>query len=359
MKGTRILVINPGSTTTKIAVYDGPRCILLKTLNHSLEELSQYKSVSDQFDFRYGAVVEELERDRIKLKTINVVIGRGGLTYPLESGVYRINERMVQHCREGVMGMHASNLGAMIAFMLAEHTDGKEALIADPVVTDEMDDIARVTGHPEFERLSIFHALNQKAVARQHAEKLGRSYEEMNLVVVHLGGGISVGAHRKGKVVDVNNALDGEGPFSPERSGTLPTGALIDKCFSGKYSFEEIKNMVVNRGGYVAYLGTNNAHSVEVAANKGDDKAIFFREAMAYQVAKAIGEMATVLKGQVDGILITGGIAYDRTLMALIRERVDFISNVFVYPGQDEMKSLALNALMVLKGEVNAKEYDK
>lgn len=359
MKDVRILVINPGSTSTKIAVYDGPRCMFLKTLNHTLEELSHYQTISEQFDFRYDALIEELERDQIKLEAINIVIGRGGLTYPLESGVYKINERMVQHCREGVMGMHASNLGAMIAFRLAEHTKGKEALIADPVVTDEMDDIARVTGHPEFQRLSIFHALNQKAVARQHAEKLGKSYKEMNLVVAHLGGGISVGAHRKGKVVDVNNALDGEGPFSPERSGTLPAGALIDKCFSGKYSFEEIRNMIINRGGYVAYLGTNNAHSVEVAANNGDDKAIFYREAMAYQIAKTIGEMATVLKGEVDGILLTGGIAYDKTLMALIRGRVEFISDVFVYPGQDEMKSLALNALMVYKGEVIAKEYDK
>jgi butyrate kinase len=359
MEIVKILVINPGSTSTKIAVYDGPRCSLLKTMRHTLEELSGYKTISEQFDYRYGAVINELERDGVELEDIDIVMGRGGLTYPLESGVYEVNEKMVEHCRDGVMGMHASNLGAMIAFKLAALTKGRKAFMADPVVTDEMDDIARVTGHPEFERLSIFHALNQKAVARQHAEKLSKSYEEMNLIVVHLGGGISVGAHRKGRVVDVNNALDGEGPFSPERSGSLPVGSLIDKCFSGKYSFEEIRSMVVSRGGFVAYLGTNNAHSIEIAANGGDEKAIFYREAMAYQVAKTIGEMSTVLKGDVDGILLTGGIAYDKSLMAMIRERVEFISNVFVYPGQDEMKSLAMNALMVYKGDVEAKEYNE
>jgi butyrate kinase len=359
MEIVRILVINPGSTSTKIAVYDGPRCTLLKTMRHTLDELSEYKTISEQFDFRFNAVVEELERDRVELDSVEIVIGRGGLTYPLESGVYKINKKMVEHCREGVMGMHASNLGAIIAFKLAALTKGRKALMADPVVTDEMDDVARVTGHPEFERLSIFHALNQKAVARQHAEKLSKSYEDMNLIVVHLGGGISIGAHKKGRVVDVNNALDGEGPFSPERSGSLPVGALIDKCFSGKYSFDEIKDMVVNRGGFVAYLGTNNAHAVEMAVSKGDDKSIFFHKAMAYQVSKTIGEMATVLKGDVDGILLTGGIAYDKALMAMIRERVEFISDVFVYPGQDEMKSLAMNALMVYKGEVEAKVYNK
>jgi butyrate kinase len=222
-----------------------------------------------------------------------------------------------------------------------------------------MNDIARVSGHPNFERRSIFHALNQKAVARQHAAKLGRLYSDMNLIVVHLGGGVSIGAHNNGRVVDANNALDGEGPFSPERSGTLPAGQLVEMCFSNKYSKEEIKTMINGEGGFVAYLGTNDARDVEMAVNEGDERAIFYHNALAYQVSKAIGEMATVLKGRVDGILITGGMAYDKILMSLIRERVDFISQVYVYPGQDEMKALAMNALNVIRGETKVRVYSR
>ncbi len=359
MKSSRILVINPGSTSTKIALYDNSICSLLKTLHHSVAELAPYKTISDQFDFRKGVVLSELVHDRINLNSINIVIGRGGLTYPLKSGVYYINELMVEHCRKGVMGEHASNLGSLIAYDIAKMHPGTIALIADPVVTDEMDDIARVSGHPLFKRLSIFHALNQKAVARQHASKIGKHYDELDLIVVHLGGGITVGAHHNGRVIDVNNGLDGEGPFSPERSGTLPVGAIIEMCFSGKYTKDEIHSMVSGQGGLVAYMGTNDAHELEILAYKGDEKAAFYLEAMAYQVSKSIGEMATVLKGKIDGILITGGIAYDRKLMAMIRERVEFMAPVSIYPGQDELKALAMNALMVARGEIKAIVYDK
>ncbi len=359
MKSSRILVINPGSTSTKIALYDNSICSLLKTLHHSVAELAPYKTISDQFEFRKGVVLSELVHDRINLNSINIVIGRGGLTYPLKSGVYYINELMVEHCRKGVMGEHASNLGSLIAYDIAKMHPGTIALIADPVVTDEMDDIARVSGHPLFKRLSIFHALNQKAVARQHASKIGKHYDELDLIVVHLGGGITVGAHHNGRVIDVNNGLDGEGPFSPERSGTLPVGAIIEMCFSGKYTKDEIHSMVSGQGGLVAYMGTNDAHELEILAYKGDEKAAFYLEAMAYQVSKSIGEMATVLKGKIDGILITGGIAYDRKLMAMIRERVEFMAPVSIYPGQDELKALAMNALMVARGEIKAIVYDK
>ncbi len=359
MKSSRILVINPGSTSTKIAVYDNTVCSLLKTLHHSMAELEPYKTISEQFEFRKEVILAELVHDRIHLDSINIVIGRGGLTYPLKSGVYYINELMVDHCLRGVMGEHASNLGSLIAYNIAQLHPGTIALIADPVVTDEMDDVARVSGHPLFKRMSIFHALNQKAVARQHAAKIGKHYEELDLIVVHLGGGITIGAHHHGRVIDVNNGLDGEGPFSPERSGSLPVGALIDACFSGKYTQEEIRSMVSGHGGLVAYLGTNDAREVEINANNGDEKSAFYLEAMAYQVSKSIGEMATVLKGHIDGILITGGIAYDRKLMAQIRERVEFIAAVSVYPGQDELRSLAMNALMVARGEVEAFVYDK
>ena len=359
MKSSRILVINPGSTSTKIALYDNSICSLLKTLHHSVAELAPYKTISDQFEFRKGVVLSELVHDRINLNSINIVIGRGGLTYPLKSGVYYINELMVEHCRKGVMGEHASNLGSLIAYDIAKMHPGTIALIADPVVTDEMDDIARISGHPLFKRLSIFHALNQKAVARQHASKIGKHYDELDLIVVHLGGGITVGAHHNGRVIDVNNGLDGEGPFSPERSGTLPAGAIIEMCFSGKYTKDEIHSMVSGQGGLVAYMGTNDAHELEILAYKGDEKAAFYLEAMAYQVSKSIGEMATVLKGKIDGILITGGIAYDRKLMAMIRERVEFMAPVSIYPGQDELKALAMNALMVARGEIQAIVYDK
>ncbi|MEI7523000.1 MAG: butyrate kinase [Mariniphaga sp.] len=359
MKSARILVINPGSTSTKFAVYDNTVCSLLKTLHHSMAELAPFKRISEQFEFRKNLILSELKHDRIDLDSINIVIGRGGLTYPLKSGVYYINELMVDHCRKGVMGEHASNLGSLIAFDIANLNPGTTALVADPVVTDEMNDLARVSGHPLFQRKSIFHALNQKAVARQHAAKIGKHYEELNLIVVHLGGGITIGAHKNGKVIDVNNGLDGEGPFSPERTGTLPVGALIELCFSGKYSIEDIRAMVNGQGGLVAYLGTNDAREVEIAVNQGDEKSAFYLEAMAYQVSKSIGEMATVLKGNIDGILITGGIAYDRKLMAQIRERVEFIAPVSIYPGQDELKSLAMNALMVARGEVEAFIYDK
>jgi butyrate kinase len=359
MKSLRILVINPGSTSTKIAIYDDTVCSLLKTLHHSIADLAPYKTISEQYEFRKSVILRELAHDNVDLESIGTVIGRGGLTYPLKSGVYYINELMVEHCRIGVMGEHASNLGSLIAYDIAQIHPGTVALTADPVVTDEMDDIARVSGHPLFKRVSIFHALNQKAVARQHAAKIGKPYEALNLIVVHLGGGITVGAHHYGRVIDVNNGLDGEGPFSPERSGTLPAGALIDLCFSGKYTQEELRCMLNGQGGLSAYLGTNDAREVEISINQGDKKAAFYIEAMGYQVSKTIGEMATVLKGNIDGILITGGIAYDKQLMTQIRERVEFIAPVSVYPGQDELKSLAMNALMVARGELEAFVYDK
>jgi butyrate kinase len=358
MHSVKILVINPGSTSTKIAIYDNSVCTFLKTIRHPHEELESYNSIVDQFDFRKNLILDELQHDRIDLKSVNIIISRGGLTYPLKSGVYFINELMVEHCRKGVMGEHASNLGSMIAFDIARMNPGTVALIADPVVTDEMDEIARVSGHPLFKRLSIFHALNQKATARQHANKLGKKYEELNLIVAHLGGGISVGVHHKGRVIDVNNALNGEGPFSPERSGTLPAGQLVDLCFSGKYTREELMSMITGEGGLFAYLHTNDARQIEIAASSGDDKAAFYLEAMAYQTSKIIGEMSTVLKGKIDGILITGQIAYNWDLMKQIRERVDFIAPVFVYAGQDELKALAMNALMVAREEIIPKKYE-
>lgn len=357
MNDIRILAINPGSTSTKFAVYFGDECKLKKTLRHSIEDLSLYDNIIDQFEFRKGLIIDSLVEEGFDVDKIKYIIGRGGLTYSLKSGVYVVNNRMLEHARAGIYGQHASNLGPLIADYIALQIPGARAFIADPVVTDELEEIARFSGHPAFERRSIFHALNQKATARLHAKKMGEKYEDLNLIVVHLGGGISVGAHSRGKVIDVNNALDGEGPFSPERSGTLPAGQLIELCFSQKFQKDEIRRMVIGEGGFVAYLGTNDALEVETRAKNGDEMAQKIQDALGYQVAKAIGEMATVLNGKVDAIILTGGLAYNKYLTRYITSKVEFISNVHIYPGEDELEALALNALRVATGEVEPLEY--
>ncbi len=355
----RILAINPGSTSTKFAVYFDTDCVLNKTIRHSFDDLFHYENIIDQFDFRKGLIIDALVAEGIDVDSIKYVIGRGGLTYPVESGIYRVNNLMLQHVREGVMGQHASNLGPLLADFIALQIPEAQAFIADPVVTDELEEVARVSGHSRFERRSIFHALNQKATARAHALKMGKTYEELNLIVAHLGGGISVGAHKNGRVVDVNNALNGEGPFSPERSGTLPAGQLIEICFSGKYSKSEVDRMVVGEGGFVSFLGTNSAQEVQKLAESGDEKARFYQDALFYQVAKTIGEMAVVLEGKVDAILLTGGLAYNTKIEDYIILKAGFIAPVFSYPGEDELEALAMNALRVARGEVEPKEYRK
>lgn len=354
----RILAINPGSTSTKFAVYHDEKCVLKKTIRHGLHEILAYKNINDQFDFRKGIIIDELVSEGIDVDSLKYIIGRGGLTYPVESGVYRVNNLMLKHVREGVMGQHASNLGPLLADYISLQIPGAKAYIADPVVTDEMEDIARIAGHKLFKRHSIFHALNQKATARLHAGEINRKYEDLNLIIAHLGGGISVGVHKKGRVVDVNNALNGEGAFSPERSGTLPAGQLIDLCFSGNFSKEEIQRMIVGEGGFVSYLGTNDARLVEKNAKQGDTGAAFIQQALFYQVSKMIGEMAVVLKGNVDGILITGGMAFNKDLMEYLKSRISFIAEIFVYPGEDELEALAMNALSVAREELISKEYN-
>ena len=357
MKEFQILAINPGSTSTKFAVYFNEECKFSSVIRHSIDDLSYYESVIGQFDFRKGLIIDALVEEGFDVDRIKYIIGRGGLTYPLESGVYLIDDLMLKHAREGIYGQHASNLGPLIADYIANQIPGAKAFIADPVVTDELNDIARVTGHPSFEKRSIFHALNQKATARFHSEKIGVAYERLRLIVVHLGGGISIGAHLNGKVIDVNNALDGDGPFSPERSGSLPVGQVIELCFSGRYSKDEIKRMVVGEGGFVAYLGTNNAEEVQQRIDEGDQQAQLIQEALLYQVSKSIGEMAIVLEGKVDAILLTGGLAYNNKLTETISHKTAFIAKCFVYPGEDELKALAMNALLVACGETSAKKY--
>ncbi len=352
-----ILTINPGSTSTKFGVFVGTDPVFIKTIRHSNEELEPFEKITDQFNFRKGLILAQLEQAGIALESIKAIVGRGGLLKPIESGVYAVNEAMLRDLRNSPLGEHASNLGGLIAWDIAQSLPGAGAYIANPVVVDELDDIARLSGHPLLPRISIFHALNQKAVARQHAKSILRKYEEMNLIVVHLGGGITVGAHKQGRVVDVNQGLDGEGPFSPERTGTLPVGALVRLCFSGKYTEKEVMKMIKGEGGLVAYLGTNSAYEVEQMVQQGNQEATLIYQAMAYQVAKEIGAMATVLRFNVDSILITGGIAHDKYFVNMIIERVHRIAPVHVYPGEDELKALAMNGLRVLNKETEPKVY--
>lgn len=358
MEEVLILSINPGSTSTKFAVFSNTTCILEKTIRHEFDEISVFSSVIDQFDFRKKLIVEALKKESsVRFDDIQYVIGRGGITHPLASGIYEVNQKMLDDLRSCKYGVHASSLGALLAFDIAKLMKKAKAYIADPTVTDELEDIARITGHPNFVRKSIFHALNQKAIAREHAEKIGRNYEDLNLIVAHLGGGISVGAHKHGRIVDVNNALDGEGPFSPERSGTLPAGQVIDLCFSGKYTKEELLHMVNGGGGFVAYLGTNDGKSIKERAAAGDQKCLYYQNAMGYQIAKAIGEMATVLEGKIDGILFTGGVAYNAALLEYIRPRISFIAPIYIYGGEDELKALAQNVWLMVQGKLALQEY--
>jgi butyrate kinase len=352
-----ILAINPGSTSTKIAVYRGNTRIFIKSMSHKAEDLKKFITIADQFEFRMKLIMDELVSAQIDISEIAAVMGRGGLVKPIPSGVYEVNNSMISDLRIGVMGEHASNLGGLIAHEIAKELSDAHAYIVDPVVVDEFDELARISGHPAFERKSIFHALNQKAIARNHAKTHHLEYDELNLIVAHMGGGISVGAHRKGKVIDVNQALDGDGPFSPERSGSLPIGSIVDACYSGDYKKEDIKKMIVGKGGYMAYLDTNDAYAVETAAKKGDSKAELVQEAMAYQVAKEIGAMSTVLEGNVNAILLTGGIAYGKPFIDLLTRRIQHIARIFVYPGEDEMKALAMNGYRVLIGEAEVLNY--
>lgn len=353
-----ILAINPGSTSTKIAVYNGHKQLFVTTLRHSSQEISGFAKISDQFEFRKNTILKALVENDIDLSEIAIIVGRGGLVKPIKSGIYEVNKIMIAHLHEGVGGEHASNLGGLIAADLASEIKGCRAFIADPVVVDELEPIARITGHPLFERKSIFHALNQKAIAKSYAVTLNRSYESLNLIVAHLGGGVSIGAHSQGRVIDVNNALNGEGPFSPERSGTLPAYDLAKLCFSGKYTLEEVRKMITGEGGLVAHLGTNSFNEVAQKVKEGDEKFMLISDAFAYNVAKAIGSMAVVLNGKVDAILITGGVAYNTKLMEKLSEMIDFIAEVKIFPGEDEMSALAMNGLAILNGDEKALVYE-
>ena len=354
----RILVINPGSTSTKISVFDEREDIFTTNIKHSTEEINSYKRVIDQFELREKIILSELKQAGIELSSIDVVVGRGGLVKPIPGGVYRVNDALLRDLRDERTRSHASNLGGVLAYAIARAIKpGTDAFIIDPVVVDELEPVARFSGMPEIPRISIFHALNHKAVARRYARECGVKYEDLNLIVVHLGGGVTVGAHKNGRVIDVNNGLDGEGPYSPERSGGLPVADLVSLCFSGKFTHEEMKRKITGQGGLVAYLGTNSAYDVSRKVKDGDEGATLVYQGMAYQVSKDIGAMSAVLEGKVDAIILTGGVAYDEMLCKWIEQKVGFIAQVVVYPGEDEMKAMEEGAYSAVKGEMDIKEY--
>ncbi len=351
-----ILVINPGSTSTKIALYNDENELLDENIGHRIEDLSRFNKASDQDLYRMEIIVRVLRERSVNFSKIQAVVGRGGLIYPIEGGTYTVNDQMVADLKRGVMGDHPSNCGGLIAYAISKSL-GCEAFIVDPVVVDELDPYARISGMPLIKRKSIFHALNQKAVARDIAKKLNKKYNTLNLIIAHLGGGITVGLHKNGRVVDVNNGLDGDGPFSAERSGGVPVGDLIKACFSGEYTLAEMKKLVKGHGGMVAYLGTQDMRIVEEQVQDCVEQASLIYHAMAYQVSKEIGALATVVKGKIDAIALTGGMAKSERFVKLIKDAVDFIAPVHIVPGEQEMRALALGALRVLRGEEQAKIY--
>ena len=350
------LIINPGSTSTKIGVFEDETLLFEETLRHSTEEISQYASIVDQKDFRKDIIVNLLKEKDFDINSLNVIVGRGGMLKPIVSGTYAVSDALLEDLKIGKQGQHASNLGGILAREIGDSI-GVPSYIVDPVVVDELMPIARYSGVSELPRASVFHALNQKAVAKRYAKETGVPYDSLNLIVVHMGGGVSVGAHEKGKVVDVFNALDGDGAFSPERAGGVPSGALIKMCFSGKYTEKEVYKKIVGGGGFNDYVGTNDMRDVEKMVNEGDERAAEIREAFILQVAKDMGSMACVLEGKVDQIIVTGGIAYNALVVDYLKEKAGFIAPFTVYPGEDELLALVQGALRVLNGEEKAMEY--
>lgn len=352
----RTLVINPGSTSTKIAVFEEESQVFSHKLSHSAEDLRPFQKVYEQYEYRLELILGVLEENGFPLESLQVVVGRGGTVKPVEGGTYRVNDLMAEHLKVGLYGQHASNLGGILAREIARRASA-DAFIVDPVVVDEMGPLARYSGMPGVSRVSKDHPLNQKAAARRAARDLGGKYADFNFLVLHMGGGISVGVHDHGRIVDVNNCLDGDGPFSPERCGGLPIGGLIELCYSGQYTREELTRRLVGGGGLVAYLGTNDAIEIDRRIEAGDREAEEVYRAMAYQIAKELGAGATVLNGKVDAIVVTGGLARDEYLVQWVRERVEFLAPILLYPGEFEMEALCEGALRVIRGEEQEKIY--
>lgn len=351
-----ILVINPGSTSTKIALFDKANCVAVTNLSHSSEEIKKYERIYDQKDMRTEVILEWLKGQGVALEDLAAVVGRGGLLRPMPGGTYKVTEKMLEDLKIGYQGEHASNLGGIIANEIAKKID-IPSFIVDPVAVDEYEDEARVSGFPEIPRRSLVHALNIKAVTRRTCYKLDKDFTNSSYVVAHIGGGISVAPVKNGRIIDSNNANE-EGPFSPERVGGLPVGDIVRMAYSGKYTYKEVKKKINGEGGLVAYLGTNDGREVNRRIEEGDKKAELILEAMAYQLAKEIGAMAAVLGGKLDAIILTGGMAHNKRLTDWITERVSFIAPIELVPGEDEMLALAEGASRVINREEAAKIYE-
>lgn len=356
MQRELVLVLNPGSTSTKIAVYRGTERLAQENLNHDTHMLDGFEKITDQYDYRKDMIIGWLKKNGFNTQDLRAVVGRGGLLRPMPSGAYRVTEPMVKDLIIGIQGEHASNLGGMIADAIAK-TEGIDAYIVDPVAVDEFEPLARISGMPELKRKSLVHALNIKAIAHRVAGEMGKKVEELNLILAHLGGGISIVPMKKGKIIDANNANE-MGPFSPERCGGLPVGDVAKMCFSGDYTPAELKKKMRGKGGMTAYLGTNDGREVVKRIEAGDEEAKLVFEAMAYQISKEIGAMATVIEGKVDAVVLTGGVAYSKYLTDYVTERVSFIAPVIIKAGEDEMEALNLGVLRVLEGEEVAKIYE-
>jgi butyrate kinase len=352
-----VLVINPGSTSTKIAVFRGEQSLFERTVSHTMDELAAFETVNEQRAHRSGAIRAALDAEGIELSSLAAVVGRGGLLHPVPGGTYRVNSRMLQDLKSGVLGEHASNLGGILADELARAAGNRPAFIVDPVVVDELAPEARPSGIPELARTSIFHALNQKAAARRAAKELGARYDEISVVVAHMGGGVTVGAHRGGRVIDVNDGLNGEGPFTPERSGSVAALKMVELCFSGRYDEKTLRKMIVGHGGLAAYLGTTDGQEIQRRIAAGDREAETVYRAMAWQIAREIGAASAALGVQPQAIILTGGLAHDGQLIEWIRERVQWIAPVLVYPGEEEMAALAAGVRRVVSGAEQALEY--
>lgn len=352
-----ILVINPGAGSTRVALFEGEKLIFEENIRHTPDELLKFPKIIDQYQFRKDKILELLNKKKVDLKSLSAVVGRGGPFKPLTSGTYLVNDKLIQDIKSGnYQSEHPSLLGAMIAKAIADSFNIK-AYFVDPVSVDEFWELSRFSGLKEIKRKALSHALNIRMVAKKTAKELKKPYKNCNFIIVHLGTGITVAAHRKGKQIDSSNANE-DGPFSPQRTGSLPTIPLIKLCFSGKYKFVDMKNLLNRQGGMLSYLGTDDIQEIEGKIAKGDKDAELIYNAMIYQVAKEIGAYAVVLKGEVDAIIITGGIAYSENFVNKLKEWINFLSpKFFVYPGEGEMEALALGVLRVLHKEEDVKIY--
>lgn len=350
----KILAINPGSTSTKIAYYEDEKQIFAETIDHDHKELEKFEKITDQFELRKDLVLETVNKHNVNINELSGVVARGGLIVPLKAGGYLVTEDMKNRIINGPVIPHASNLGALIADAIAKPL-GIPAYIYDAVSSDEMDDFAKITGLKEIKKESLCHVLNSKAMARKAANQIGKKYIEGNFVVAHLGGGISISAHKNGRICDL--IADDCGTFSPERAGSIPLVQMVDFCYSGEYTQKEMQKKIRGNGGLKALLNTSDAREVEQMINDGNEYAKNVYYAMAYQISKGIGQMAVALQGKVDGIILTGGVAYSKMLTDWIQEYISFLAPVFVLGGENELESLAYGALRILKNEEEAIAY--